>query len=144
MSTAEWEPTAEKPGWPSIELDIVAAEVMWDAVLASVPGQPPRVPPASASSARASGDLGRLTGEYVFSPQVSVRITARGSALLAQASGARDAYAIGKAGSTELIPVRENTFTVPGRYPLVLEFRPPDSLVINPGHWQQVGARRRP
>jgi L-aminopeptidase/D-esterase-like protein len=144
VSTAEWEPTAEKPGWPSVELDIVAAEVMWDAVLASVPGQPTLVAPASASGTRATGDLRRFTGEYVFSPQVSVRITARGSALLAQATGARDAYAIGKTGSTELLPVGETRFTVPGRYPLVLEFRPPDSLVINPGHWQQVGARRQP
>jgi L-aminopeptidase/D-esterase-like protein len=142
VSTGEWEPTAESPGWPSVELDIVAAEVMWDAVLASVPEQP-RVVPA-ARSRRATDDLGHLAGEYVFSPQVSVRITAEGTALRAQATGARDAYAIGKSSSTELFATGENSFTVPGRYPLVLEFRPPDSLVINPGHWQQVGARRKP
>jgi L-aminopeptidase/D-esterase-like protein len=143
VSTGEWQPTEGKPGWPTVELDVVAAEVMWDAVLASVPEQPRVAKPAQPGAATSVGS-GR-TGEYVFSPQVSVRITATTQGTLqAQATGNRDAYAIGRTAPVLLEPVTPDRFTVPGRYPLVLEFRPPDQLVINPGHWQQTGLRRLP
>jgi len=142
VSTGEWQPTKEKPGWPSVELDVVAAEVMWDAVLSSVPEQPPVTKPAQARGAATDVASG-WAGDYVFSPQVTVRITATpGGALRAQATGGRDAYAIGRTAPVLLEPVAANRFTVPGRYPLVLEFRPPDELIINPGHWQQTGLRR--
>ena len=143
VSTGEWEPTEQQPGWPTVELDVVAAEVMWDAVLSSVPDQPPVVTPAQ-SAVPATGDLTAMAGDYVFSPQVSVRVTTAEGSLRAQATGHRDAYAIGTKAPTALVPIGLNRFTVPGRYPLVLEFRPPDRLVINPGHWQQTGLRQAP
>lgn len=143
VSTAEWTPTSEKPGWASVALDIVAAEVMWDAILASVPPQPP-VRPAGTRAHRGAGAPERFAGDYAFSPQVALRVTAAGGALQAQAIGERDVYAIGRGAPTVLRPAGGDAYTVPGRYPLVLEFRPPDTLVINPGHWQQVATRRVP
>ena len=41
-----------------------------------------------------------------------------------------------------LLPVNSTDFMVPGRYPLLLRFfADSDELLINPGHWQQLGAR---
>jgi hypothetical protein len=82
-----------------------------------------------------------MTGEYVFSTPVRVRITAQGGRLFAQATGERKAYAIPLESRVELLPVTPATFTVPGRYPLVLDFGKPGLLVVNPGHWQQSGTR---
>ena len=52
------------------------------------------------------------------------------------------AYAIGKDAPVELLPLGGAAFTVPWRYPLVLDFSTPGRLVINPGHWAQTGLRQ--
>ena len=59
----------------------------------------------------------------------------------ARASGEVPVFAIGKDQPVELQAVSAKEFTVPGRYPLILRFDPPDQLVLNPGHWQQLGKR---
>jgi len=78
----------------------------------------------------------------VFSPLVSLRVTATGSKLFAQATGPRSAYAIGKDAAVELQPVSATDFMVAGRYPLTLSFDRSGRLVINPGHWAQIGTRQ--
>ena len=81
----------------------------------------------------------------MFSPIVKVRVTAEGTKLFAQASGPRKAYAIPLENRIELQALSATQFTVPGhRYPLVLDFAKPGTLLINPGHWQQSGARQNP
>jgi L-aminopeptidase/D-esterase-like protein len=125
--------------WPP-DLGVVASELMWDAVLDSVPQQPVAPPPNRLLTLSAS-QLQSYDGIYDFSQFVSVRITSQGGKLFAQATGTRDAYAIGRGQKTELLPVSANEFTVPGRYPLVLRFDPTGGLTINPGHWAQVGSR---
>jgi len=141
VSTAELDRPLAESEVPGIDLGVIASETMWDAILSSVPEQP--VAPKPDPELRiAPAALKALTGDYVFSPLVTVRITADGGRLLAQATGARKAYAIGREAPVELLPVTPAEFTVPGRYPLVLRFGQ-DRLVINPGHWQQVGRRAR-
>lgn len=140
VSTAELEPTAA-PETSNVDLDVIASEVMWDAILSSIPEQP-AVQPANAKVRLKSADLTGFAGDYVFSPKVSVRISTDGDKLVAQATGERDAYAIHRDARTQLQPLSTTQFTVPGRYPLVLSFADHDHLVINPGHWQQVGSRR--
>lgn len=126
----------------TLDIDVLADEVMWDAILSSVPEQPaPAV--AGVASAMSPAALKRYTGEFVFSPDVSVRISSAGGKLLAQATGARPAYAIRREAAVELQPVAPDRFTVPGRYPLELQFSKGGELIINPGHWQQTGTRRR-
>jgi hypothetical protein len=71
-----------------------------------------------------------------------VRITERSGRLFAQATGDRDAFAITRATPVEILPVNAGLFTAPGRYPLALSFSDRGKLVINPGLWQQVGAKR--
>lgn len=140
VSTAELDRPVDESETPNIDLDVIASEVMWDAILSSVPEQPVAAKATSRVSPKAE-DLRRYTGEYVFSPIVQVRVTAEDNKLFARATGLRKAYAIGRDSSVELLPVSTTHFTVPGRYPLTLSFGTPDRLVINPGHWEQIGTR---
>ena len=49
---------------------------------------------------------------------------------------------IGKVDApVKLLPVGPGQFTVTSRYPLVLKFEGPDRLIVNPGHWQQIGKK---
>lgn len=142
VSTAELDRPVDESDVPGLDLGVIASELMWDAILSSVPDQP--VAPAPDPRLRPAPEaLRAFTGDYDFSPVVTVRITADGGRLFAQATGARKAYAIGREAPVELLPVTPVEFTVPGRYPLVLRFEQPDRLVINPGHWQQLGRRTR-
>lgn len=140
VTTGELESSTDKPGVPAITIDVLAAEVMWDAILASIPPQPAAPVPARRSIK--PEDLQQRTGDFVFSPFVSVRISANGNRVLAQATGKRPAYEIGKDAPVELQPVSATDYLLPGRYPLVISFANPDRLVLNPGHWQQVGVRQ--
>src|SRR5262249_1608992 len=85
--------------------------------------------------------LNSYAAEYEFSPAAKVRVTADGGVLYAQASGARDAYAIRRDARVELKPLSATDFYVPGRHPLILHFAGRE-LIVNPGHWQQMGYRR--
>jgi L-aminopeptidase/D-esterase-like protein len=142
VSTGEVDPAKGGHGLDTVDLGALAGETMWDAILSSVPDQP--APPSAAPGPAPTADhLATLAGDYVFSPFVSVRITAREGRLYAQATGRRAAYAIGRDKAIALEPAADGAFTAPGRYPLVLKFEG-DALVINPGHWAQTGLRARP
>jgi hypothetical protein len=106
-----------------------------------MPDQPKPATPAG-KPVLAADKLVALAGDYVFSPFVTVKVTAEGDTLFAQATGARDAFAIGREEKTELKPVSATEFMVPGRYPLTLRFGESGRLVLNPGHWQQLGIRQ--
>ncbi len=138
VSTGEL-PKKESPAITSADLGIIASDVMWNAILASVPEQPvaPRVNQRLKPSVE---DLQRHAGRYVFSEPAKIEVSVRDGKLYAQATGARDAYAIKRAAPVELLPVEQNVFTVPGRYPLTIRFEA-SAVVLNPGPWQQVGAR---
>ena len=140
VSTAELEP---KPGatlMSSADLGVIASEVMWDAVLASVPQQP-RVVRTTRTARADAAQLGKLAGDYVFGRFVTVRISEQEGKLYAQAVGERDAYAISRKQPVELQALSGAEFTAPSRYPLLLKFENDGRLVVNPGHWQQVGTR---
>ena len=141
VSTAELTKPVDESATTNIDLDVLASEVMWDAILSSVPEQPV-APQPKAHAAPTASALSNFPGEYVFSPTVRVRISASGNKLYAQATGERDAFAIHRDAGVELLPTAASEFTIPGRYPLTLSFASSDRLVINPGHWQQTGARQ--
>jgi len=119
----------------------IASEVMWDAILSSVPEQPPLPTPI----ATASPVPARYAGKYRFSRFVSVEITAKDGKLYVRATGERDAYAIGRGKAVELVPVSRSldrfTLAQPQRYPLVLDFST-GTLVVNPGPWAQVSEKQ--
>lgn len=139
VSTGELDAPAN--GFEAVQIDVLASEVMWDAVLASIPDQPPAA--ASASGPRPTADeLRRYVGEYSFSRAVCLRIASDGAQLTALAVGAQPVYAIGRTTPTVLQPAGKSEFRLPGRYPLSLRFDGAGSVVVNPGHWQQAGERR--
>ena len=122
-------------------LPAMASELMWDAILSSVPEQPRQPVPIAISKPLPE----KYAGTYKFSRFVSVEITARNGKLFAQATGERNAYAIGRDKPVELVPVSESldqfTIAPPSRHPLVLDFSS-GSLVINPGLWAQVSTKQ--
>jgi L-aminopeptidase/D-esterase-like protein len=141
VSTAELEGPVDESPTPNVDLDIIASELMWDAVLASIPAQQPSKQP-DPNVAFSAAQLKSFAGDYVFSPNVSVRVAVEGNKLVAQATGARPAFAIRKENTVELLPASKTEFVVPGRYPTTLSFAGKGKLVLNPGHWQQVGSRK--
>lgn len=140
VSTAEL-PRQETPTITSADLGIIASDVMWDAILSSVPEQPV-APQVNRQLKLRAQDLQKYAGEYVFSEFVKIEVSAKDGKLYGQATGKRDAYAITRTAPVELLPVAPDVFTVPGRYPLTIKFEP-SAVVLNPGLWQQRGARTR-
>lgn len=144
VSTGEVDlPTDPKERQSNITLlPIIASELMWDAILSSVPEQPQHPKPIAATAPLPV----KHAGQYRFSRFVTVDITAKGGKLFAQATGERDAYAIKRSEPVELVPVSDSldrfTIASQGRYPLVLDFST-GSLVINPGPWAQVSTRKK-
>ena len=123
----------------ALDLDMLASELMWDAVLAAIPEQPTAMTPAS--GAPAAADLRRYAGDYLFGPGVCLHVEAVGARITAVAAGARPVYAIGRNAPTELQPLSPADFAVPGRYPLTLHFDG-SGIIVNPGHWAQRGVRQ--
>lgn len=140
VSTGELAKT-EAPTVTSADIGIIASEVMWDAILASVPEQPVAAKPDTKLKLRAA-ELQSMTGTYVFSEFARIEVVTRDARVFAQATGARDAFSIRRNAQAELLPVAPGLFTVPGRYPLTVKFEQ-DRVVLNPGRWQQVGLRRK-
>ncbi|MBB6093731.1 L-aminopeptidase/D-esterase-like protein [Povalibacter uvarum] len=138
VSTGEL-PKSEPLQITSADIGIIASDVMWDAILASQPEQPVAAQPDK--RLKLKGDqLEPLAGTYIFSEFAKISVTARENRLFAQATGARDAFAIRRAAPVELLPVSATEFAVPGRYPLTVKFEE-GKVVLNPGRWQQIGKR---
>jgi len=142
VSTGEVDlPQNEKERTMAIALiPAVASEVMWDAILSSVPEQPKQAQPVTVTAPLPV----KYAGKYKFSRFVTVEITAKNGKLFAQATGERDAYAISREKPIALVPVSTSLdqFTIdpPSRYPLTLDFTT-GTLVINPGLWAQYGTK---
>ncbi|HUO79846.1 MAG TPA: P1 family peptidase [Steroidobacteraceae bacterium] len=141
VSTGELETPANP--LEAFQIDVLASEVMWDAVLAAIPPQPAVTAPAGAAPAPRAEELRRYAGDYGFGRGVCLRIAADGPRLTAIAAGPLAVYAIGGGAPTALEPAGGTQFRVPGRYPLSLRFDGPSTVVVNPGHWQQTGTRQK-
>jgi hypothetical protein len=62
-------------------------------------------------------------------------------ALVASATGERDVFQVSKGSPRALLAATQDTFTVErGRYPFSLQFKD-DTVIVNPGRWQQIGYR---
>lgn len=134
-------PQDEKERTTAIALiPAIASEVMWDAILSSVPEQPKHPQPIAVTTPLPA----KYAGQYRFSRFVTVEITAKDGKLFAQAVGERPAYEIGREKPVELVPVSAalDKFTIapPHRYPLTLDFSS-GALVINPGLWAQYSRK---
>ncbi|MEM9054453.1 MAG: P1 family peptidase [Pseudomonadota bacterium] len=135
VSTGELE---DQPITP-IDLGVLAGEVMWDAVLNSVPAQPV-IPARVDTSDIDASDWAAHTGQYRFSDLVSVEIIQSENGLMAKAIGERDAFAIPKEDYVPLVAAENDHFVVEARHPTVLVFQS-GRLILNPGRWQQTGTK---
>ena len=128
----------------AIDLDTVAGEIMWDAILKSVPEEPAfvaaRLPPRSLTTGSA-----RYAGLYDFGPHARLKVEADNGILTVTAErGNVFEFKIGQPVS--VVPVSDTEFTVKGRYQTRLSFTlGPDGratgATLNPGLWAQAGTR---
>jgi L-aminopeptidase/D-esterase-like protein len=124
------------------DLNSIAGEVMWDAILASVPEEPLFVAPLSVSVS--SADLGRYVGSFCFGPKAVLHIGVSQNRLWAEPTMDFFDFRSGQAASLE--PISQSEFYVDGTYRTRISFVGGDSgavtsALINPGRWQQLGLR---
>jgi L-aminopeptidase/D-esterase-like protein len=126
-----------------IDLDTMAGEIMWDAILASVPQEPAPVTPSPV--ALSEERLRAYTGLYEFGPRARLKVAEDNGALSITAMrGNVFEFPIGK--PITVTPVSETEFAVNGRYQTRLSFTlNPDGratgATLNPGPWAQPGLR---
>ena len=127
----------------AIDLDTMAGEIMWDAILASVPQEPPltAAPQVTVSEVK----LRAYAGLYEFGPHARLKVDEDNGALSVTAMrGNVFEFPIGD--SVSVSPVSDTEFIVKGRYQTRLSFvLGPDGKVtgatLNPGLWAQPGWR---
>jgi L-aminopeptidase/D-esterase-like protein len=126
---------------PLIELNTVAAEVMWDAILASVPHQEEFIPPPSVTVP--VEQLETRTGTYQFSKNTRIKVWLDHDHLMAE-SFSPPFFDLLPGKPVQLIPISQTEFYVESRYDTRFAFvegKTSINLLLNPGLWQQVGDR---
>jgi L-aminopeptidase/D-esterase-like protein len=141
-STQEVEVSEEK--FRTLDMDVIAGELMWDAILASVPPEDPAIPGGAAASVPV-GQLTRFVGRYDFGAASPIDIKLEDGAL---AIGSETlAYAdIPKGKTAKLVAIAADDFYVPGRYRTRIKFTVDKGgrvvgAVIDPGLWGQRGVK---
>lgn len=139
--------STEEVGGPQMQpslhmLDVIAAETMWDAILASVPEEPAAA--AGPDVAVASEKLAALAGRYRMGPNEVLEISEKDGGLSAALEGPRF-FDLGSV-PTPLHALSDRAFHVASRYGTRLSFvLGPDgkakAVTVNPGRWAQVGER---
>ena len=122
------------------DLNTIAGEIMWDAVLASVPEEPIFVPPPTIDLPAAV--LTRCTGAFRFGPKAVLRVRIDQGQLVAEPS--MDFFDFSSGQSVNLKSISESDFYVPDVYHTRVSFPRENSskiALINPGRWQQIGFR---
>jgi L-aminopeptidase/D-esterase-like protein len=135
----------DNPTLSPSRLALLASEVAWDAVLASVPELPPAGPTAPVTVARPALDA--CAGDYEFAAGVRARVR-REAAGLAVELGDHDSLYLPRGKAVELVPVAPDEFVLRTPRGDRVRFqreagKPASGLVINPGPWA-VPARRVP
>jgi 6-aminohexanoate-oligomer endohydrolase len=126
----------ENPELSAENLAVLAGEVAWDAILASVPPAPAHVTQGLVLDTKV---LDTYVGQYEFGSDAVLAVTRTGSRLFAQASGKRAIYGFAlKDPPSELTPVSDGEFQQQTRWQdRVMFVKAPGGqvtgLVLNPG-----------
>ena len=126
------------------DLSTVAGELMWDAVLTSVPEVPAFTPPIE-DAAVPEARLSSYEGTYVFGPNARIRITADNGRLMAEALS-QSFQDLRRDQPVPLRALSDGAFYVDGRYRTRITFTRNlmgrvNGATVNPGQWQQAGVR---
>jgi len=126
------------------DLNTVAGEMMWDAVLASVPEEAAFTPPAE-DAVIPEARLASYAGTYLFGPNARVKITAENGRLTAE-SLTQSFADLRRDQPVALRAISDGAFYVDGRYRTRITFTRDrlgrvDGATVNPGRWQQAGTR---
>jgi L-aminopeptidase/D-esterase-like protein len=137
MTTDEVEDTALS----STDFAVIASELAWDAILASVPELPPE--PRVVATNPKPESLEILVGDYEFNDHARVGIRLKEDKLVALYGGIRQAYFLEP--EHPLIPTVDGAFVLDTPARDVLHFDLQDGevtgLTLNPGPWEQSATR---
>jgi hypothetical protein len=134
----------DNPQLSSVNLGLLASEVAWDAVLASVPPLPSVGP--SAPFALSDKDLDLYVGAYEFDQEIRA-IVRRNSSMLEMQIGQHQSLYLPAGKAVELIPVSPGEFVLRTTRADRVRFERSSGtitgLAINPGPWS-ISAKRVP
>jgi L-aminopeptidase/D-esterase-like protein len=121
------------------DLNTIASEVMWDAILASVPEEPIFIPSPPVDVSLAS--LIKCAGSFRFGPKAVLDVRVHQDQLWVEPT--MDFFDFRSGQSVNLQPISESDFCVPGIHRTRVSFprENPNIALINPGGWQQLGFR---
>ncbi len=127
-----------------LNLDTLAGETMWDAILASVPQDPIFMPPETVTVP--PDQLHRYVGTYEFGPHARLRITVEDDGALHAEALEQRVFEFRFATPLQLVPYAATDFYVAGRYNTRLHFilgadGRAAGATLNPGRWAQSGKR---
>lgn len=125
------------------ELGAHASELMWDAVLSSVPPIPDR--PAASEQVMSQSELSRYAGTYRFAPDMDATVSVHDGDLVISAPRLGSMY-LPKGPPIRLIPATGGDFLLETDRSDTVRFGvnrngEVDSLTINPGHWPVSATR---
>ena len=135
----------ENPRLSPVNLAVVASEVAWDAVLASVPPLPSAGPETPISVPAA--DLDRVVGTYEFVPGTRAVVARGPNGLTIQLDDHESLY-LPRNKAVALTAVAPDEFRLEAERPGRLRFTRAandsvSGLTINPGHWGVSATRLR-
>jgi L-aminopeptidase/D-esterase-like protein len=122
------------------DLSTVASEVMWDAILASVPEEPIFIPPPAVDLS--SAILTKCIGSFRFGPKAVLKVRLHQGELSVEPT--MDFSDLRSGQSVNLKPISESDFYVAGIHRTRISFpreNRGNMALINPGRWQQLGFR---
>lgn len=119
------------------ELGAHASELMWDAVLSSVPPIPDR--PDVSDQPVSQSDMSRYAGTYRFAPDIEVTVTMEGDSLIISSPRLGSMY-LPEDSLIRLIPASNGDFLLETDRSDTVRFDVDQSgdvvgLTLNPGHW---------
>jgi len=135
----------DNPRLSPVDLGVVASEVAWDAVLASVPPLAPAGPETPINVP--AGDLDRYTGTYEFVPGTRAVVARGPNGLTIQLDDHQSLY-LPRNKAVGLVAVAPHEFLIETERPCRLRFTraangTTSGLTINPGHWGVPASRLR-
>lgn len=135
---------ANRDAMNDIELNVIISEMLWDAVLSSLPPEDVLYTPPAEAARVSLAQLNRLAGSYRFSSYTTLDVVVREGQLVGTVHGQRyEDFPEGEA--VVLIPISPTEFYVDGPYRTRVSFDLAGgrarAAVVAPGPWAQRGVR---